>query len=62
MYDHNIHLNNIYSIQTTHVLIDVKERGHDGILNGSQIWLVPVDVEHSSYTLASDGVTGHILQ
>lgn len=49
-------------VQTTHVLIDVKERRHDGILDGSQIWLIPVDVEHSSHTPATGAVTGHVLQ
>lgn len=56
------HADNINSTQTTYVLIDVKKCCHDGILDGSQIRLVPVDVEHSSYTMATAGVTGHVLQ
>lgn len=48
--------------QTTYVLIEVEECGHDSILDGSQIGLVPVDVEHPSYTLAAGAVTGDVLQ
>lgn len=55
-------LNYINSAKITHILIDVKERCHDGILNCSQIWLVPVDVEHSSYIVAAGVVTGYVLQ
>ena len=49
-------------VQTTHILIEVKERRHDRVLDGSQIWLIPVDVEHSSHTTAADVVTGNVLQ
>lgn len=48
--------------QITHIFIDVEERCHGGITDGSQIWLVPVDVEHSSYSLAACRVAGHVLQ
>lgn len=50
------------SANNTHVLIDVKERCHDGILNSSQIWLVPVNVKHPSYAVAAGIVTGDVLQ
>lgn len=53
---------NINSTQTTHVLIDVKERCHDGILDGSQIRLVPEDLEHPPNAMAAGVVTGHVLQ
>lgn len=48
--------------QITHIFIDVEERCHGGITDGPQIWLVPVDVEHSSYSLAASRVAGHVLQ
>lgn len=48
--------------QITHIFIDVEERCHGGTTDGSQIWLVPVDVEHSSYSLAARRVAGHVLQ
>ena len=48
--------------ETTHVLVEVKECGHDGVLDGSQIFLVPVDEEHPSDVLAAAGVTGNVLQ
>lgn len=50
------------SAETTHVLIDVKESGHDGVLDGSQISLVPEDTEHPPHTVTAGVVTGHILQ
>lgn len=46
----------------TYVLVDVKECGHDGILDGSQIGLVPVDVEHPPDTVAACVIAGDVLQ
>lgn len=46
----------------TYVFIDVEERCHGGVVDGAQIRLVPVDVEHSSYIVASCSVAGHVLQ
>lgn len=48
--------------QMTYIFIDVEERCHGGILDGPQIRLVPVDVEHSSHGVAAAGVAGHVLQ
>lgn len=50
------------SAQTTYVLVEVEERCHDGVLDGSQVGLVPVDAEHSSYATTTAGVTGDVLQ
>lgn len=57
-----LHADDNKSAQTTYVLVDVEERCRDGILDGSQIGLVPVDVEHSSYAMTTGAVTGDVLQ
>lgn len=49
-------------LHSTYVLVDVKEGGHDGILDGSQIGLVPVDVEHPPDAVAASAITGDVLQ
>lgn len=48
--------------QITYVFIDVEERRHDGVVDGAQVCLVPVDVEHSSRGAAACSVAGHVLQ
>lgn len=54
--------NYINPAKITHILVDVKECCPDSMLDSSQIWLVPVDVEHPSHIVAAGVVTGHILQ
>lgn len=55
-------LTGLITTQITYVFIDVEEGRHGGVVDGSQIWLVPVDVEHSSYSVAARSVAGHVLQ
>lgn len=46
----------------SHILIDVKEGGHGGSRDGSQVGLVPVHTEHPAHGPATGVVTWNILQ